>query len=91
SHTKGSTVFPVPKAYEGEGLPSQGVRQWLADGSGVRGDSALAAEGIFKFSMLESSLAMGKDSVAGARAKIKRVSEETDGYESWSENLEVTA
>ncbi|KAJ7151205.1 NAD-P-binding protein [Mycena filopes] len=94
AHTKGSNFFPVPNAYEGEGLPSQGVRQWLADGSGIRGDPTLAAKAIFKFSMLESPpgrWAMGKGSVAGARAKIKRVSEETDEYESWSDNLEVTA
>ncbi|KAJ7027961.1 hypothetical protein C8F04DRAFT_1291935 [Mycena alexandri] len=34
AHTTGTTVFPVPKAYEGEGLPSEAVRQWFADGSG---------------------------------------------------------
>ncbi|KAJ7039729.1 hypothetical protein C8F04DRAFT_1084635 [Mycena alexandri] len=92
AHTTGATIFPVPEAYEGEGLPSQAVRQWLADGSGIRGDPVLGARSIFKFSKLDSPAvrwAMGKDSVAGARAKVRRISEETDEFASWSDNLEL--
>jgi hypothetical protein len=92
AHTTGTVCFPAPQAYDGEGLPSQVVRQWFEDGSGIRGDPVLAAKAIVKFSMLKSPpvrWAMGKDSIGGARAKIKQVSEETDQFENWSENLEL--
>jgi hypothetical protein len=73
-------------------LPSQVVRDWLKDGSGIRGDPRLAAEAIFRFSSLESPplrWAMGKDSVAGARDQLNLVGAETDEFESWSDNLEL--
>ncbi|KAJ6590673.1 hypothetical protein DFH09DRAFT_1139999 [Mycena vulgaris] len=92
AHTTGMVTFPAPEAYNGEELPSQVIRRWLEDGSGIRGDPLLAANAIFRFSMLNTPperWAMGKDSVGGVRARIKRVAEETDEFESWSENLQL--
>ncbi|KAF7348899.1 NAD(P)-binding protein [Mycena venus] len=91
SHT-GAVFFPAPDAYRGEGLPSQVVREWFQDGSGIRGDPRLGAEAIYRFSKLESPpmrWAMGKDSIGGVRMQIKQVTAETDQFESWSDNLEV--
>jgi hypothetical protein len=58
----------------------------------VHGDPVLAVKAIFRFSLLESPpsrWAMGKDSVGGVRARTKRAIEETDEFESWSDNLEL--
>ena len=33
--------------------------------------------------------AVGRGAIANVRAKVKRVTEETDAYESWSEGLEL--
>ncbi|KAJ7695402.1 hypothetical protein B0H17DRAFT_1158897 [Mycena rosella] len=93
AHTTGSLTFPAPEVYSGKETPSQVIREWVKDGSGIRGDPVLAAKAIFKFSTLESPpvrWAMGKDSAGGVRNKIKCVAEETDAFESWSENMELT-
>ncbi|KAJ6490918.1 hypothetical protein C8R45DRAFT_991132 [Mycena sanguinolenta] len=92
AHTTAAVFFPVPDAYRGEGLPSQVVRDWFQDGSGIRGDPGLGAEAIYRFSTLESPpmrWAMGKDSISGVRRQIKQVTAEIDDFESWSDNLEV--
>ncbi|KAJ7487814.1 NAD-P-binding protein [Mycena latifolia] len=54
AHTTGTIMFSAPEAYSGEGLPSQALRQWFKDGSGIRGEPFLAAKAIFKFSLLDS-------------------------------------
>ncbi|KAJ7912095.1 hypothetical protein B0H13DRAFT_2232572 [Mycena leptocephala] len=88
-----SVIFPTPEAYSAEGLPSQIIREgWFKDGARVHGDPVLAVKAIFRFSLLESPpsrWAMGKDSVGGVRARTKRAIEETDEFESWSDNLEL--
>ncbi|KAJ7207162.1 hypothetical protein GGX14DRAFT_535383 [Mycena pura] len=92
-HTKRTTHFPAPAAYSSDGLPSQVLRKLFKDDSFVRGDPDLAAEAIFKFSMLESPpvrWVMGKDAIRGVRAKIEEVSTETNAFESWSDNLELS-
>ncbi|KAJ7135954.1 hypothetical protein C8R44DRAFT_828716 [Mycena epipterygia] len=92
AHTRGTVMLPAPDAYSGEGLSSKAIRQWVEDGSGIPGDPLLAAKAIFRFSMVESPpvrWAMGKDTVAGVRKRTKHVTEETDEFESWSENLEL--
>ncbi|KAJ7852672.1 hypothetical protein B0H14DRAFT_2759786, partial [Mycena olivaceomarginata] len=92
AHTAGVVFFPAPDAYRGEGLPSQVVRQWFQDGSGIRGDPRLGAEAIYRFPKLESPpmrWAMGKDSIGGVRMQITQVTAETDQFESWSDSLEV--
>ncbi|KAJ7852679.1 hypothetical protein B0H14DRAFT_2759791 [Mycena olivaceomarginata] len=76
AHTAGVVLFPAPDAYRGEGLPSQVVRQWFQDGSGIRGDPRLGAEAI-------------SDSIGGVRMQITQVTAETDQFESWSDSLEV--
>ncbi|KAJ7274952.1 hypothetical protein C8J57DRAFT_1449355 [Mycena rebaudengoi] len=92
AHNTRALSFPATRHYSRTELPSQHVRQWLKDGSGIRGDPMLSAQSSFWFSKLESPpirWAMGRDSVAGARAKIARVSEETDEFDGWSEGLEL--
>ncbi|KAJ7096673.1 hypothetical protein B0H15DRAFT_52702 [Mycena belliarum] len=91
AHTTGIVTLPAPEAYAGEGLPSQGIRQWFKHGP-VRGDPVLAARAIFKFSELDSPpvrWAMGKESAGQMRGKVKHIMEEIDEFESWSEDMDM--
>ncbi|KAJ7173008.1 hypothetical protein C8R43DRAFT_1209228 [Mycena crocata] len=91
AHTTGMVIFPIPEAYE-DNEPSHAVRQWVRDGSTIRGDPVLAAKAIFRFSKLESTpvrWAMGKDSIHGVRTRTARIIKETNAFESWSEDLEL--
>ncbi|KAJ7911955.1 hypothetical protein B0H13DRAFT_2660299 [Mycena leptocephala] len=91
-HGDRTLKFPAPPAYKKDGLPSQLIRRWFEDGSGIRGDPVAAAKAFFKFSNLDfppMRWAVGKSAVSQFRMKVKQVSEENDAYESWSEGLEL--
>ncbi|KAJ6481465.1 hypothetical protein C8R47DRAFT_1134514 [Mycena vitilis] len=92
AHTTGAVILPTPEAYSGEGMIGPVMRGMFETRSFVRGDATLGAKAIYKFSLLDSPpvrWAIGKDGVAGVRAVVKRILEETDEFESWSDNLEL--
>ncbi|KAF7362394.1 hypothetical protein MVEN_00586500 [Mycena venus] len=74
AHTTGAVLFLAPEAYRAEGLPSQAVRDWLKDGTGVCEDTRKAVHSIFRFSKVEAPpmrWAVGKDSVKRVRACVR--------------------
>ncbi|KAJ7677743.1 hypothetical protein DFH06DRAFT_1167070 [Mycena polygramma] len=94
AHTTGAVVLPTPEAYSGDGMASQVMRDMFKTRSFVRGDAARGAKAIFRFSLLESPpvrWAIGKDAVGGVRTVVKRITEETNEFESWSDNLELVS
>jgi len=90
THVLNNQVVPAVSPYEKPSLPSQFVRKMFKELGFVKGDVEKAAKVIYKFSKLEAPpfrWAVGKDAVGGVRAKVKSLTEETDEFESWSEDL----
>ena len=57
-------------------------------------DPAKAVQRIYDLSLLPNPpmrLLLGKDSVGGVKAQVKKIEEDANNYEKWSEGLEFDA
>ncbi|KAI0668252.1 hypothetical protein C8Q78DRAFT_993729 [Trametes maxima] len=92
-------VVPAPPVYDTPSLPGWHLRGAVLKNAGQaydttaelkQADPAKAVAKIIELGRLENPplrFAVGKDSIVSIRGKLKKVEEELDAYESWSENL----
>lgn len=86
---KNGVTFPPIPAYSDPSLPSHRTRLAF-EKDALPNDVDRAAERIYHFAGVDSPpmrWAIGTESVAGTRKKLKAVGDETDEYERWSDNL----
>ena len=81
-------------AYSSPSLPTNLVRGFIGSGARMGSDPAKAVQRIYDLSLLPNPpmrLLLGKDSVGGVKAQVRKIEEDANNYEKWSEGLEFDA
>ncbi|KII84269.1 hypothetical protein PLICRDRAFT_46126 [Plicaturopsis crispa FD-325 SS-3] len=91
--TKSSLVQTPPHpAYANPALPTTGFRAYIDSNPRLKGDANKATQAIFNLvtqrKKLPFDLPLGKDAIAGARAKNAKFENDVNDSVEWSENLE---